>query len=76
MILVSYIDSEFDRLTLKVKKVKKYGLWHKGKVILWDKEKTTVRNWAWVKLANPFKVAWYFIEKINIKISFKIIYIK
>lgn len=76
MILVSYIDSELDHKTMKIKKVKKYGWWHNGKVVLWDKEKTIVRNWQWVKMANPIKVMWMYIERIQIQFSVKIIYKK
>jgi len=45
---VKYIDTE--RINGKSIKVEKFGVWDGEKVVLEDKEKTTVRNKNWLKI--------------------------
>lgn len=72
MILVRYIDVELNKSTQKVDKIKKYGIWSKGCVILLDKKKTTVRNWDWIKIVWPIEAIKYFWSCVKINILFKI----
>jgi hypothetical protein len=51
--IVEYIDSEYDKITKKTVKIAKRGVWDGEKVVLTDKEKTTVRNKEWLKKINP-----------------------
>ncbi len=45
---VKYIDTE--RIKDKTIKVEKFGIWDGEKVVLEDKEKTTVRNKEWLEI--------------------------
>lgn len=45
---VKYIDVAYSKELHKSIKVEKFGFWDGEKVILEDKERTTVRNLAWL----------------------------
>ena len=47
---VKYIDTE--RKNGKAVKVQKFGTWDGEKVVLEDREKTTVRNKEWLTIMN------------------------
>lgn len=61
--VVQYIDAQFSKGKRKIVKVPKQGIWDGEKVILNDKEQTTVRNLEYLTLYKGVYLPYIPIEK-------------
>jgi hypothetical protein len=66
--VVQYIDAQFNKDKKKVVKISKQGIWDGEKVILNDKEETTVRNLDYLKLFKGIYLPYIKIEKQIIEV--------